>query len=145
MSLDSALTLHLTPARAQTNPHTQVSLLFADSTSLAIASFISPYASDRALARSLHENHKGSSDGKGLPFLEIFVDASLDECERRDPKGLYKKARAGEIKGFTGVSPDAPYEKPTNPELRIDADTTSVEDAVKLIVELLQQRGIVSF
>lgn len=73
----------------------------------------------------------------------MFVDASLDECERRDPKGLYKKARAGEIKSFTGVSPDAPYERPERPEIHIDADKTSVEEAVKAIVDYLEKQGIV--
>ena len=117
----------------------QVSLLFADSTSLCITSFISPYTADRDLARTLHANHKPTP----LPFIEVFIDASLAECEKRDPKGLYKKARAGEIKSFTGVSDDAPYERPEKPEIHIDADKTSVDDAVKIIVDYLVKQGIV--
>ncbi|HBS29859.1 MAG TPA: adenylyl-sulfate kinase, partial [Phycisphaerales bacterium] len=73
----------------------EVAKLFADSGSVALTSFISPYRADRDAARALHEKD-------GLPFLEVFVDTPIEECEKRDPKGLYKKARAGEIKGFTG-------------------------------------------
>lgn len=76
-----------------------------------------------------------------MPFIEVFIDASVEECEKRDPKGLYKKARAGEIKEFTGIS--APYEKPQKPEIHIDADNTSVEDAVKVITEYLIKEGLV--
>lgn len=90
------------------------------------------------MARKLHAEHKPS-----LPFVEVFVDASLAKCEERDPKGLYKKARAGEIKSFTGVSADAPYEKPNNPEIHINADTTSVADAVKEIVDYLQAKKLI--
>lgn len=72
----------------------KVSLLFAASTTIAITSFISPYKADRNFARELHEKHNPP-----LPFVEVFVDASIEECEKRDPKGLYKKAKAGEIKG----------------------------------------------
>jgi adenylylsulfate kinase len=72
----------------------EVSLLFSSSTALTITSFISPYKADRDLARKLHAEAKPA-----LPFIEVFIDASVEECERRDPKGLYKKARAGEIKG----------------------------------------------
>ncbi|CAO1635102.1 unnamed protein product [Sympodiomycopsis kandeliae] len=113
----------------------EVSLLFTASTSLTITSFISPYSADRDLARTLHANHKPA-----LPFIEVFIDASIEECEKRDPKGLYKKAKAGEIKEFTGIS--APYEKPANPEIHIDADKTSVEEAVKIITEYLLNKGL---
>ncbi|KDN52406.1 putative MET14-ATP adenosine-5`-phosphosulfate 3`-phosphotransferase [Tilletiaria anomala UBC 951] len=116
----------------------EVSLLFADSASLCVTSFISPYAADRELARKLHTSHKPA-----LPFIEIFVDASLAECERRDPKGLYAKVRKGEIKSFTGISEDAPYERPQKPEIHIDADKTSVEDAVKVIAHYLIEKGII--
>lgn len=108
----------------------EVSLLFASSTTITITSFISPYKADRAIARKLHEAHVPQ-----LPFVEVFVDASIETCESRDPKGLYKKAKAGEIKEFTGIS--APYEKPENPEIRIDADKTSIEDSVRIITEYL--------
>lgn len=119
----------------------EVSLLFASSTSITITSFISPYKADRDFARELHAKHNPP-----LPFVEVFVDASIEECEKRDPKGLYKKAKAGEIKGayawltpeFTGIS--APYEAPAQPEIHIDADKTSVEDSVAQIVRYLQEK-----
>lgn len=114
----------------------EVSLLFTSSSALTIASFISPYKADRDLARKLHAEHKPS-----LPFIEVFVDASVEECERRDPKGLYKKARAGEIKEFTGIS--APYEAPESPEIHIQAGKTSIEESVKIITEYLIKEGIV--
>ncbi|KAF9271510.1 Adenylyl-sulfate kinase, partial [Linnemannia elongata] len=88
----------------------EVSKLFADSTQIAITAFISPYISDRDAARKLH-------DEAGLPFVEVYADAPLSVVEERDPKGLYKKAKAGEIKEFTGIS--APYEAPVNPEIHI--------------------------
>ncbi|OAX32392.1 adenylylsulfate kinase [Rhizopogon vinicolor AM-OR11-026] len=91
----------------------EVSKLFADSACTAITAFISPYIADRQLARTLHEQ-------SGLGFIEVFVDAPLSVVEQRDPKGLYKAARAGEIKNFTGIS--APYEPPENPELHIRID-----------------------
>merc|ERR1719174_1815315 len=84
----------------------EVSKLFAEAGAISIAGLISPYAADRQFARELHVN-------ASLPFLEVFVDAPLDVVEQRDPKGLYKKARKGIIKNFTGL--DAPYEKPQNP------------------------------
>ena len=124
----------------------EVSLLFASSTSIAITSFISPYKADCEFARELHEKHDPP-----LPFVEAYVDASVEECEKRDPKGLYKKARAGEIKGkclpclilnipeFTGVS--APYEAPEKPEIHIDADKWTIEQSVQHIAEYLQKKG----
>lgn len=112
----------------------EVSLLFASSTTLTITSFISPYKADRDFARELHAKHNPP-----LPFIEVFVDASIEECEKRDPKGLYKKAKAGEIKEFTGIS--APYEAPSNPEIHIDADKSSIEDSVAQIVRYLQEKG----
>lgn len=112
----------------------EVSLLFASSTTITITSFISPYKADRAIARQLHEAHVPK-----LPFVEVFVDASIETCESRDPKGLYKKAKAGEIKEFTGIS--APYEKPEEAEIHIDADKTSIEDSVRIITEYLLNKG----
>ncbi len=111
----------------------EVAKLFADSGSVALTSFISPYRADRDAARALHEKD-------GLPFLEVFVDTPIEECEKRDPKGLYKKARAGEIKGFTGV--DDPYEAPARPELRLAAGTMSVERCVEACLALLSERGV---
>jgi len=109
----------------------QVARLMADAGTIAVVSLISPLAADRDDLRQAHEH-------ANLPFVEVFVDTPLQECERRDPKGLYARARAGEIKGFTGI--DAPYEPPANPEIRLDTATTSVPDAVELIIELLRAR-----
>jgi len=99
----------------------EVAKLFSDAGIITIISFISPYRRDRDEVRKLHEDAK-------LPFLEVFVDCPLDEAERRDPKGLYKKARAGEMKGFTGI--DDPYEPPERPELVLRTDRSSVADSV---------------
>ncbi|KAK4688591.1 hypothetical protein P7C73_g1525, partial [Tremellales sp. Uapishka_1] len=115
----------------------EVSLLFSQSCTLSITAFISPYISDRELARSLHESAKTP-----IPFIEVFVDAPLAVVEARDPKGLYKKARAGEIKDFTGVS--APYEAPTSPEIHIRTDQVDVAGAVKQITEYLEAKGLLS-
>ncbi|XP_077310266.1 bifunctional 3'-phosphoadenosine 5'-phosphosulfate synthase 2 isoform X1 [Lithobates pipiens] len=112
----------------------EVAKLFADAGLVCITSFISPYAKDRMEARKVH-------DAAGLPFFEIFVDAPLDICESRDVKGLYKKARAGEIKGFTGI--DAEYEKPEAPELVLKTNLNSVNECIQHIVELLQEGAIV--
>ncbi|CAG8682791.1 1276_t:CDS:2, partial [Racocetra fulgida] len=100
----------------------EVAKLFADSTTIALTSFISPYQSDRDAARKLHED-------SGIPFIEVYVDAPLEVVEQRDPKGLYKKAKMGEIKGFTGVS--APYEPPPSPELHIRTDKLNLKESVK--------------
>ncbi len=110
----------------------EVAKLFSHAGFLAITSFISPYRKDRNEARAILE--KGD-------FIEIFVKASLEECEKRDPKGLYKKARSGEIKEFTGVS--APYEEPLNPELVIDTNSSTVEECVVQIVGYLEERGYI--
>jgi adenylylsulfate kinase len=114
----------------------EVSLLFASSSSLALTAFISPYIADRELARALHAKHSPP-----LPFIEVFVDAPLDVVEQRDPKGLYKKARAGEIKEFTGIS--APYEAPVSPEIHIRTDEVDVTGAVKVVLEYLVKEGII--
>ncbi|KAF8070234.1 adenylylsulfate kinase [Lyophyllum atratum] len=106
----------------------EVSKLFADSSCLVVTAFISPYLVDRALARELHVK-------AGIPFIEVFVDAPLHVVEKRDPKGLYKKARAGEIKDFTGIS--APYEAPVNPEIHIKTHETNVAESVGIITEYL--------
>ncbi|KAJ8077047.1 Adenylyl-sulfate kinase [Marasmius tenuissimus] len=108
----------------------EVSRLFADSTCIAITAFISPYRKDRDTAREMHIK-------TGLPFIEVFIDAPLEVVEKRDPKGLYKKARAGEIKDFTGIS--APYEAPLNPEIYINTAETEVVDSVKMIADYLTE------
>jgi adenylylsulfate kinase len=121
----------------------EVAKLFADSSAIAIASFISPYKADRELARELHAQ-KGphADDAAGLPFVEVWVDVPVEVAEKRDPKGLYAKARRGEIKEFTGIS--APYEEPENAEVHIKSAETSVEDAVKQIVEYLNEKGVLN-
>ena len=113
----------------------EVAKLFADAGMITISSFISPYVADRDNVRKLHD------EGKQL-YLEVYVDCPLEEAEKRDPKGLYKKARAGEIKGFTGI--DDPYEAPTNPELHLRTDQLSIEQSVLKIIDLLESKGILS-
>jgi bifunctional enzyme CysN/CysC len=106
-----------------------VARLLADSGTVAVVSLVSPMAADRDDARALHA-------AAGLSFVEVHVDTTADECARRDPKGLYARARAGEIKGFTGV--DAPYEAPAAPELHVPTSDVDVDDAVEKIVGLLR-------
>jgi len=112
----------------------EVSSLFADSGVVAITSFISPYKSSRDAARVIHKD-------KDLPFMEVYAYCPLDVAESRDPKGLYKKARAGELKGFTGI--DDPYEEPENPELVLKTHQMSVDQSVEACIEALQTAGII--
>ena len=98
-----------------------------------LASAISPYEETRQKARAMVEQHG--------PFVEVFVKASVEECARRDVKGLYEKAFAGEIKGFTGV--DDPYEEPTSPELRIDTEQHEPEESARIILAKLEELGLV--
>jgi len=109
----------------------QVARLFADSGGVAIVSLVSPYRADRDAARGLHAD-------EGLEFVEVHVDTPLEECERRDPKGLYARARRGELRGMTGI--DDPYEPPAQPEVELGAGTA--EDAVSAIVAELERRGV---
>ncbi|MEN0021264.1 MAG: adenylyl-sulfate kinase [Planctomycetota bacterium] len=111
----------------------EVCCLFNDAGVVTLSSFISPYRADRDACRDLHKE-------AGLEFAEVFVNPPLDVCEGRDPHGLYKKARAGEIKGFTGI--DDPYEEPTSPELHLPTHELSVEDSVKKCFEYLVGKGI---
>ncbi len=113
----------------------EVSKLFADAGLLSITSFISPYSADRDLVRKLHEE-------ADLPFLEVYVELPLKVAEERDPKGLYKKARAGEIKGFTGI--DDPYEEPANAELILHTADQTVEESVRTLLELIDGRGLLT-
>jgi len=106
----------------------EVARLFADAGLVALVSLVSPYAADRARARALHER-------EGLRFLEVYVNTPLEECERRDPKGLYAKARAGELPGFTGI--DDPYEAPEQPELELRPVQQGVGEAVAAVLVLL--------
>lgn len=112
----------------------EVARLFADAGVVALTAFISPYRADRDQARASHDTDK-------LSFLEVFVDTPIDVCEERDPKGLYKKARAGELKGFTGI--DDPYEEPLKPDLVLTPATMSVEQSVEACIALLIERGVV--
>lgn len=112
----------------------EVAKLFADAGLVTMTSFISPYRKDRDLVRELHA--KGN-----LPFIEIHMETPIETCEQRDPKGLYKKARAGELKGFTGI--DDPYEAPLKPELTLDATGLSPQDQTTRIISYLQERGII--
>jgi bifunctional enzyme CysN/CysC len=107
----------------------EVARLFADAGVVALVPVISPYRAGREHARRLHE-------AAGLTFLEVFVDAPLEVCESRDPKGLYAKARAGELTGFTGI--DDPYEAPSSPELVVSTVTMSAGDAAGAIVSALE-------
>lgn len=111
----------------------EVAKLFADCCVLTMTSFISPYRADRDRVRALHVEGK-------LPFIEVFVNTPIETCEQRDPKGLYKKARAGQLKGFTGI--DDPYEPPLKPELSIDATNTSPQQATVMLIDYLEKQGI---
>ncbi|XP_069124381.1 bifunctional 3'-phosphoadenosine 5'-phosphosulfate synthase-like isoform X3 [Argopecten irradians] len=112
----------------------EVAKLFADGGIVCITAFISPYEKDRAKAKELHE-------ANGLKFVECFVDTPIEICEQRDVKGLYKKARAGQIKGFTGV--DAKYERPPNPDVRVEAGTDTIDECVQRIVQHLLELEVV--
>ena len=104
----------------------EVSNLMIDSGSVVLAAFVSPYKKDRENIRTIV---------KDVNFVEVYINTSIEECERRDVKGLYKKARAGEIKNMTGIS--APYEAPENPDIEIKTEIESVEDSVKRIVDFI--------
>lgn len=104
----------------------EVAKLFVDSGQIVLSAFISPFISDREIVKSLVEKEE---------FIEIFIDTPLEVCEQRDPKGLYKKARAGEIKDFTGI--DSPYELPTKPTIHIKNSQLSIEEACEKIIDYL--------
>jgi len=112
----------------------EVAKLFGDAGTISLSSFISPYKVDRDAVRELHE-------AANLQFVEVFVDCALSVAEERDPKGLYKKARAGEIKNFTGI--DDPYEAPQNPEIHLKTDSMTVEEEVTVIIDYLVSNGII--
>ena len=108
----------------------EVAKLFVDSGVIVLTAFISPYRRDRDLVRGIVEEGE---------FVEVFVNTPLDVCEDRDPKGLYKKARAGQIKGFTGI--DDPYEAPEKPEITLHTERQSIEESVAQILDELTARG----
>ena len=109
----------------------EVSKLFVDAGCIVLSAFVSPYIKDRDAVRELAEEGE---------FVEVFVDAPLEVCEERDVKGLYKKAREGIIKGFTGI--DDPYEAPLNPEITIDTSKLSLDEGVNVIFDYLGKRGV---
>lgn len=104
----------------------EVANLFIDAGIVVLGAFVSPYRKDRAHIKKI----VGDTN-----FIEIYINTSLEECEKRDVKGLYKKARKGEIKNMTGI--DAPYEPPVNPDIEIKTETTSIEDSVKEIIDFI--------
>ena len=112
----------------------EVAKLQAEAGLVCLASFVSPYAADRDRVRELHED-------AGVPYAEVYVAVPLSVAESRDPKGLYAKARKGEIRGFTGV--DAPYEEPASPDLKLDTDETPLPEAVERLMSLLAERGMI--
>jgi adenylylsulfate kinase len=111
----------------------EVAHLFAQAGVIVMTAFISPYLADREMARKL--NKEGE-------FIEIYCRCALEECERRDTKGLYKKARAGEVKEFTGIS--APYEEPAQPELILDTDKESLKESAGKVLAYLEKQGIIA-
>ncbi|MBO7744938.1 adenylyl-sulfate kinase [Paenibacillus sp. MWE-103] len=111
----------------------EVSKLFADAGLVVLSAFISPDEQDRRMVRELF------APGE---FAEVYVKCSLEECEKRDPKGLYKKARSGQIRNFTGI--DAKYDVPGSPELVIDTERTPVEEAVRLLLGYLEERNVLA-
>ena len=108
----------------------EVSKLFVDAGTIVLTAFISPFQKERDAVRELVEEHE---------FIEVFIDTPLAVCESRDPKGLYKKARKGEIPNFTGIS--SPYEAPKNPEIHIQNDTISIEEVSQQIIDYLNDKG----
>lgn len=111
----------------------EVAKLFTDSGLIVLSAFISPFQSDRQRVRDLFE------DGQ---FIEVFVDTPLEVCEQRDPKGLYKKARAGDIKNFTGL--DSPYEAPESPEIHLNTTESTLEQLAEEVVAHLRKHGFVA-
>ena len=111
----------------------EVSKLFMDAGVLVLSAFVSPYRADRDAIRELVDEGE---------FVEVFVDCSVEQCEQRDVKGLYKKAREGVIKGFTGI--DDPYEEPSNPEIVVDTEKHSIEECKRQIIDYLIARDAVN-
>ena len=112
----------------------EVSKLFVDGGVIVLSSFISPYLVDRQIVRELHE-------ADNMPFIEVFVDCSLEAAEERDPKGLDKQARAGELRNFTGI--DDPYEAPEAPEVHLHTDQQSLAEEVEHLIALLEKQGLI--
>jgi adenylylsulfate kinase len=111
----------------------EVSKLFVDAGVIVLTAFISPFKSERDFCRNLMDDDE---------FVEIFIDTPIEECEKRDPKGLYQKARQGDIKDFTGI--DSPYEAPESAEITLDFSGQTAEQSAEQLFELLKQKGIVA-
>lgn len=111
----------------------EVSKLFADAGLIVLSAFISPFISDRRLVRKLFPAGE---------FIEVFMDTPLATCEDRDPKGLYRKARSGEIRHFTGI--DSPYEAPPHPEIRLDTSVLSVDECVDRLIDFMVNQHLIS-
>lgn len=111
----------------------EVAKLFVDAGSITLASFISPYKNERDMVRNLLENGE---------FIEVYVKCDLEVCEKRDPKGLYKKARKGEIKGFTGI--DDPYEEPLTPEIIVDTEKLSLDHCTEMVIQYLKENNYIA-
>jgi adenylylsulfate kinase len=110
----------------------EVSKLFVDSGQIVLTAFISPFIKDRELVRELLDADE---------FIEVYIKCPVDECEKRDPKGLYEKARKGLIRDFTGI--DSPYEEPVNAEIVVETDKYSVEESVEHIIQYLKSKGYI--
>ena len=108
----------------------ELTKLFVDAGEIVLTAFISPFKADRDFCRNLLQDNE---------FVEVFVDVPLDVCEQRDPKGLYKKARAGDIKHFTGI--DSPYEEPANPEIHLKVGSETPEQLTEILFSQLQDKG----
>lgn len=111
----------------------EVAKLFVDAGMITMTAFISPYKEDRQTARDLVEDSE---------FIEVYIKCSLEECEKRDPKGLYQKARDGIIPEFTGIS--APYEEPENAELIVESDKHSIEESANIVINFLREKGMIN-
>ena len=111
----------------------EVSKLFVDSGIIVLNAFISPFRKDRESVRLLVEDEE---------FIEIYIDTPLRVCEERDPKGLYRKARDGAIKNFTGI--DSPYEKPKSPQIHIETSKLSIEESVEIVIQYLEKNGYIN-
>jgi adenylylsulfate kinase len=110
----------------------EVAKLFVDNGQIVLTAFISPFIADRNIVRSLVEQDE---------FIEVYVECSVETCESRDPKGLYKKAKNGEIQNFTGIS--SPYEAPINPEITLNTDQQSVQECVETILQFLKSKNYI--
>ncbi|XRG76804.1 adenylyl-sulfate kinase [Rossellomorea sp. GAMAL-10_SWC] len=110
----------------------EVAKLFVDNGQIVLTAFISPFIADRNIVRSLVEQDE---------FIEVYVECSVETCESRDPKGLYKKAKNGEIQNFTGIS--SPYEAPINPEITLNTDKQSVQECVETIIQFLKSKNYI--